>query len=102
MYRTVEPSRFEWIYVSETDTKGTHKYLYFHSNSIQSELEILDSNVIFPYMLYKGKSCMYGGIYIVQTLSSNDTEILSICSQSTGYINTILYDLRNVSIVIIH
>ena len=31
-------------------------------------------------MLYEGYSCMYGGLYIVKTLSSYESEVLSHCT----------------------
>ena len=58
----------------------------------------------YPYLLSEGNSCMYGGIYIVQTVLSKDFEILSYCHNYNITVspNIMVDDLHNVSIVIIH
>ena len=94
------------LQIHDSYSRGTTKYIYFHDASNTGALEIWHRNVSFPYMLYEGNSCMYGDIYIIQTSSSGDSEILSLCTALVidGYSKqTILIeDLRNVSIVIIH
>ena len=103
---TTTPNFGDSLHIDESDDGRTTKYIYFHHANIQAGLYILLRNVSFPYMLYEGKSCMYGGIYIVQTLSNKDSEILSLCTPATidnSYMFSILIeDLKNVSIVIIY
>ena len=52
-------------------------------------------------MLNEGNSCMYGGLYIVHSNSSMETEILSLCT-SIGDNYITITDLNNVSVVLIH
>ena len=55
-------------------------------------------------MLYEGRSCMYGGIYIVQTLLSMESEIVALCTPvndefyytKNGNFRILIDDLRNV------
>ena len=90
--------------------KGTNKYIYFHHANFKGVLEILERSVSFPFMLYEGRSCMYGGIYVVQTLLSMESEIVSLCTpvndndldNTNGNFRILIDDLRNVSVVIIH
>ena len=92
------------LHKRDSFSKGTYKYIYFHGAKFRGSLEIWDSNVSFPFMLYEGSSCLYGGIYIVQTLLSMESEIISLCtpvSNSKRY-RILIDDLRNVSVVIIH
>ena len=92
------------LHKRDSFSKGTYKYIYFHRAKFRGSLEIWDSNVSFPFMLYEGSSCLYGGIFIVQTLLSMESEIISLCtpvSNSERY-RILIDDLRNVSVVIIH
>ena len=82
-------------------SKGTSKYIYRRDTASPrlSSLYIWRIPLIaFRYMLYEGNSCMYGGIYIVQTISSKDSEILSLCTPASRYIPF----QHNISVVIIH
>ena len=100
----------EHLRIHGSSHKGTNKYIYFHHANFKGILEIFDRNVSFPFMLYEGRSCMYGGIYVVQTLSSMESEIVSLCtavsdnffSNNNGNFRILIDDLRNVSVVIIH
>ena len=88
--------------------RGTSKFIYLAS-TITPEgvekggiaLDIKKMDISFPYMLYEEKSCMYGGVYIIDTSSSeHGHEILSLCDSRTQF----LFNLPTwrVSIVIIH
>ena len=92
------------MYDHDAYSSGTTKYIYFHHAHITSGLEISGRNVSHPYMLYEGVSCLYGGIYIVQTLSSMESEIVSLCEpvDDSAQSSISIDDLRNVSVVIIH
>ena len=52
-------------------------------------------------MFSEGHSCMYGGLYIVQSISYKDSERLSLCT-STLKSHVYISSLYNVSVVIIH
>ena len=100
------PFRNEELLSESFNSKGTRKYIYYHPETVSS-YGIISRRIIvaFPYSLYQGRSCMYGGIYIVKTLSSMDFEIFSICAPSAinAKRNLIeINDLSSVSIVIIH
>ena len=90
--------------VYEAHSKGTSKYIYrldpapLGVGYLYINLTIKLIPVSFPYMVYEGNSCMYGGIYIVRTTSSNYSEILSRC---TAIGECEIY-LHNISVVIIH
>ena len=86
--------------LDESDVKGTRKYIYRFRGI--ATLEIYQLIVGSPHrMLYEGYSCIYGGIYIGKTLSSQDSDILSNCVQPKTDCNEI-YKLRNDFIVLIH
>ena len=56
--------------IDEAHSKGTTKYIYYHpelSPGRECRLMIFRTPFSFPYMLSEGNSCMYGGIYIVQS-----------------------------------
>ena len=92
----------EQLQIRDSFSIGTYKYIYFQSAKFRGSLEIWDRNVSFPFMLYEGSGCLYGGIYIVQTLLSIESEIISLCnpvSNSERY-RILINDLRNVSVVI--
>ena len=88
--------------------KGTTKYIYYHHQDTQHYIHFHATwrTLDFPSMLYEGHSCMYGGVYILKTLSSKDVELFSLCtpspinSERKSYME--LNDLHNVSFVIIH
>ena len=61
----------------------------------------MQMNIGFPYMLSEGNSCIYGGLYIVQSISSRDSEILSLCT-STFSRDRHICDFNNISVIIIH
>ena len=102
-----------------SDSKRTIKYMYIYIQAylpskympslsyFRLEIDNIDFGrpyLAYPYLLSEGNSCMYGGIYIVQTVLSKDFEILSYCHHYplTVSPNIIVDDLHNVSIVIIH
>ena len=93
------------IYLNESDSRGTNKYIYCQTCNMPESmvLWLLIENI--DNMLYEGISCLYGGLYIFQTLSSKHSEILSICTSvkmdTIRLLNNIM-DLRNISVVIIH
>ena len=88
--------------------RGTSKVIYLASTiTVQGwgketiALDIKKMDISFPYMLYEEKSCMYGGVYIIDTSSSeHGNEILSLCDSRTQF----LFHLPTwrVSILIIH
>ena len=69
--------------IYEAHSKGTTKYIYYFPDTTSSPGCFMDIRTIhfsFPYMLSEGNSCMYGGLYIVQSNSSKDSEVLSFCT----------------------
>ena len=100
----------EHLKIHDLFREGTNKYIYFHHVNFKGTLEIWERNVSFPFMLYEGRSCMYGGIYVVQTLLSMESEIVSLCTpvndvdfdNAKGNFGILIDDLRNVSVVVIH
>ena len=82
--------------------RGTIKYsLYFADTTSWGACELRIHSDSLGYMLYEGNSCMYGGLYVVHSNSSTETEILSLCtSMDDNYLRTT--DLKNVSVVFIH
>ena len=90
------------LQLHESDMKGTVKYMFYVHEV--AELKIRDNTKpLFPWMLYEGVSCIYGGIYIVKALSSQDSEILSHCKVRGGLtgVNYPYHNLRNVFVVAI-
>ena len=94
--------------INETQKSGTTKYMfkniapiYRSSFFIQVEFGIRVTNLSFPYMLYEGYSCMYGGIYIVNSSSSSGSEVLSHCTPIST-MNKVFIPRRDFSIVLIH
>ena len=90
--------------INEAHRNDTSKYIYYFPDTAIPRgciLRIKRMHVSFPYMLIEGSSCMYGGVYIVQSNSCKDSEILSVCNSADGA-NLQMTDLNNVSIVIIH
>ena len=90
------------LILDEAHSKGTTKYIY-HIIAYRGglQLKIHEMNISFPIMLNEGNSCMYGGIYIVRTISSKDSEILSLCSPTKRSISYVTRQ-NNISVVIIH
>ena len=91
--------------------RGTSKFIYstYTAHTYTAEgfwkqsiaLDIKQMDISFPYMLYEGKSCMYGGVYIIDTSSSDDgNEIISLCDNRTKFFFSI--QAWRVSILIIH
>ena len=101
---TTQPKWGEVLQIHESASKGTTKYVYLHHANITAMMQIFERNISFPYMLYEGNSCLYGGVYIVQTSSSKDSEILSLCTPVKYHkiFSVMIEDLSNVSVVIIH
>ena len=101
---------YSTLKIDEAHSKGTTKYIYyFPASPIKCFLHITTILIGIPFMLSEGSSCMYGGLYIVQSNSSKDTEILSFCTSlyshefySADYREIVLNDLTNFSVVIIH
>ena len=95
--------------INESVSKGPTKYMYKHNTSILTSYDpgvrtFITINVIsisFPYMIYEGLSCMYGGIYMIDTLSSNVFETFSHCDPG-NIMNGKRLDFSNVVIIIIH
>ena len=88
---------------------GTTKYIYYNQERT-GDFHFMPEwiNLNLPFMLYEGNSCMYGGVYVVKTLSSKDVELFSFCTPATfnvserNSIPIIFHDLYNFSVVIIH
>ena len=59
------------VHLSESNSRGTSKYMYSQFSRLPPHmvLELIIENMDNPYMLYEGMSCIYGGLYIFQTLS---------------------------------
>ena len=90
--------------IIDTESKGTTKYIYYHPDTASLRgcgLVNIKMDISFPYMLSEGYSCMYGGLYVVQSISSKDSEVLSLCTLTVRAIMHIS-DLNNVSVIIIH
>ena len=92
------------LIIDEAHSQGTTKYVYYHPDTASISKCVLTTkkiHVSFPYMLSEGNPCMYGGIYLVHTISSKDSEILSFCApiNPTG---SFIYDLKNISVMVIH
>ena len=91
----------------ERSTKHTY-YSYSNNRMWQTELIIKMMRISFPYMLYEGHSCIYGGIYVLQntqvqdTFSSNVSEALSLCAQNNRIINKQIFLGGHYAIIIIH
>ena len=95
---------FNPLVIDETESKGTTKYIYYHPDTASLKgcfLDIIKMDISSPYMLSEGNSCMYGGLYIIQSISSKDSEILSVCTL-TSRANRYISDLNNISVLIIH
>ena len=105
------------LHVNETVDRGTMKYLYiyhFNFGIYQTRLTVRTARISFPYMLYEGHSCMYGGIYILKNItdrskyvpdtpfSSNVSEALSLCTPSNGIDNHVIVPGFHFAILIIH
>ena len=88
--------------IDKSQSKGTTKYIYKYPVSLLLRGIVLlniKMDISFPYMFSEGHSCMYGGLYIVQSTLSKDSEVLSLC---TSTFNSYISSLENVSVVIIH
>ena len=92
----------ELLIIDEAYSKGTTKYIYHHTPrgpDHECRLSIETIPISFPYMLIEGISCMYGGVYITPIISSKDSVIPSLCTQTERYFET---DLHDETVVIIH
>ena len=90
------------LIIDEPESKGTTKYIFYHHLILwDCLLIILKMDISFPYMLSEGDSCMYGGLYIVQSILSKDSERLSLCT-STLAVNRQISELNNIYVIIIH
>ena len=75
--------------INETVNRGPTKYMYKHKPFPERDLilralvTVNMMSVSFPYMIYEGHSCMYGGVYVIETLSSDVSEIFTHCNQSS-------------------
>ena len=89
--------------INESRNKGTTKYIYYHPGTALNHciLRFIKMDISFPYMLSEGKSCMYGGVYIIRSISSKDSEILSLCT-STLNDDSHIFDLTDTFVIIIH
>ena len=77
------------------DGRGTSKFIY-RASTIFPEvrkrrrgiaLDIKKMDISFPYMLYEGRSCMYGGVYIIDmSLLDGGNEIISLCDNRTKFL----------------
>ena len=98
--------RVRKLQISETVSSGTHKYRYEHFENINpnnyfTSLTINKMSISFPYMMYEGYSCMYGGIYI-ELFSTQSPEILSHCDPtSTVYREGFFFNRQRIIIIII-
>ena len=89
--------------IDEAHSNGTSKYMH-HPNTASSRgryLYIVKVPISFRYMLNEGNSCMYGGIYIVRTIETKDSEVMSFCSPAESPVKYTI-DIYNISVVIIH
>ena len=94
-----------------TESVGTTKYIAILSHIYTSvdqrdslpdmKLTIKIARISFPYMMYEGNSCMYGGIYLIRT-SSEDSGLLSHCTPSRTSNLEIIVPVNNLLIIIIH
>ena len=88
--------------INESKSKGTTKYMYFYGRSYSLEacmIPFINIDISFPYMLSEGNSCMYGGLYIVDTLDTDS--IRSLCTLTLNGYRRIAY-LWNLILIIIH
>ena len=93
----------------KSSTKGTSKYVFYDDldqfcNFEICDLTIEDASISYPYMLYEGSSCMYGGIYIIRNVPIGSfSEIMSLCTQNkpTNF-QIVLNNLEETCIVVIH
>ena len=92
---------------------GTSKYIFIFSwlgSNLRKDknnalLHIEKVDISFPYMLYEKQSCMYGGVYIIDTSSSSylhGDEVLSLCNPRTKPGRPINIPTWDFSILIIH
>ena len=98
--------------INESKIKGTTKYIYYHPGTALNHciLRFIKMDISFPYMLSEGNSCMYGGVYIIRSISSEDSEILSLCTSAFNLqpsafyppVKRHIFDLTNTSVIIIH
>ena len=100
--------------IDETVNRSPTKYIYNHSSLLQtfsSDFRFINNkfhsiftvnkmSVSFPYMIYEGHSCMYGGMYMVDTLSPDVTEVLSHCDPVSLLYGKELF-LKNSTVMII-
>ena len=96
------------LQINDTQNSGTTKYMfnntapiYSHNLGVQIEFAIRVNNISFPYKLYEGYSCMYGGIYIINSSSSSQSEVLSHCTPIST-MNKLIIPRQDFSVVIIH
>ena len=79
------------------------KYM-FHTTKAENALNliILRNEISFPYMLYEGHGCMYGGLYVTDTYLDVDYGVWSHCGESKISNFEMKLSVRNLSIVLIH
>ena len=95
--------------------RGTSKYIYVNSITFSDADDDSDGrNIVldvkkfetgFPYMLYEENSCIYGGIYIIETIAFRrkyqyGDEILSLCDPKIHFVFNI--PTWKFSVLIIH
>ena len=95
-FRRMEVFNSNGLMQMDRTANGTSKYIYINNISpcypnvdeTNVVLDIKKVDISFPYMLYERQSCMYGGVYITDTLSSSDLygdEVLSLCNPTTKF-----------------
>ena len=102
--QVIKPGSYLPLAINASDHGiGTTKYIYDHRRESVGATLILEQVVFaFPYMLYEGSSCMYGGMYIVKTLESKDFELVSLCTPNSQQYYIEINELTNTFLVIIH
>ena len=90
------------------ESVGTTKYIAIFSPistlvyQTDIYINIKMAHISFPYMMYEGNSCMYGGIYLIRKSSLEDSELLSYCTPNkTGNLEFIVPG-NDFLIIIIH
>ena len=93
------------LQINETVNKGTDKYRYKYVDPdwYLTSLTINKMTISFPYMMYEGYSCMYGGIYIELDLwGTLLPEVLSHCDPSSTVYREGFFYSSQIVIIIIH
>ena len=75
---------------------------HFRNNDFYSIFTVNKMSVSFPYMIYEDHSCMYGGMYMVDTLSPDVTEVLSHCDPVSLLYGKELFFKNSIVMIIIN